>query len=192
MTLGVRLERRHVDDRHVRDVACEFGVLRTNQKLTDEQRVPGVFGEDAGLDPVFGIGAAVEILREQGLAFGMREEVRQQIFEMLFALFAVAVPPDGVFGRCVDDRMLVLRRAAGVMSGLGAKRAAGDDHRLAVANGVFVEGGFGQIPVNRGEIFEAEFIGTIRRRSAYPFPALYPSATAPFVPSLEGDNGNLR
>ena len=48
------------------------------------------------------------------------------------------------------------------MSGLGTERAAGDNGRLAITNGMLVERGFGQIPVNRGEIFEAEFIGAVR------------------------------
>ena len=86
--------------------------------------MPGEFGEDARLDAVFGIGAAVEVLREQRLALGMREEVLKQIIEMLPALLAVAVPPHRVFGRRVDDGMLVLGRAAGVMAGFGAQRAA--------------------------------------------------------------------
>ena len=75
VTLGVRLERRHVDDRHVRHVARELGALRADQKLADEQRVPGILGEDARLDAVFRIGAAVEVLGEQRLAFRVRQEV---------------------------------------------------------------------------------------------------------------------
>ncbi len=47
------------------------------------------------------------------------------------------------------------------MAGFGAKRAAGDDRRLAVADGKFVERGFGQIPVHAGEVFEAEFVGAV-------------------------------
>ena len=75
VTLGVRLERRHVDDGHVRHEARKLGAIRTDQELADEQRVPGVFGEDARLDPVLRIGAAVEVLREQRLALRMRQEV---------------------------------------------------------------------------------------------------------------------
>src|ERR1700722_3006584 len=123
--------------------------------------MPSIFGEDACLDAVFGIGTAVEILCEQGFALRMRVEVGQQIFKILNALFALAVPPDRVFGRLIDDRMLVLGRTAGVMSGFGTERAAGDNRRLAITNGMFVEWGFGQIPVNRGEIFEAEFVGAV-------------------------------
>ena len=143
------------------DEARELGALRTDQQLADEQRVPGELGEDAGLDPVLRIGAAVEVLREQRLALRMREEVLIQSLELLFALLAVAVPPDGVFGQRIDDRMLVLGRAAGVMTGLGAERAAGDDSGLAVADRVLVERRRGEVPMDAGEIFEAELVSTV-------------------------------
>ena len=65
-------------------------------------------------------------------------------------MLAVAVPPDRVLGERVDDGVLVLGRAAGVMAGLGAERAAGDDRRLAVADRVLVERRVGQVPVDRG------------------------------------------
>ena len=69
VTLGVGLERRQIDDGEFGHEAGELGALGTDQQLADEQRMPGQFGEDAGLDLVFRIGAAVEILREQFLAF---------------------------------------------------------------------------------------------------------------------------
>src|SRR6185503_20396888 len=102
-------------------------------------RVPGELGEDAHLDPVFGIGAADQILREQFLALGVGDEVGQQRVEVLLRHFAVAVPPERIFGERVDDGVLVLGRAAGVMAGLGAERAAGDDRGLVGGNGVLVE-----------------------------------------------------
>ena len=173
VTFGVRFERRHVDDGHVRYVARKLRARRADQKLANEQRMPGVFGEDPRLDAVFRVGAAVEILREQRLALGMGDEVLQQIVKVLFALLAIAVPPDGVFGRRVDDGVFVLGRAAGVMSGFGAERAAGDDGRLIVADGVLVKRGLGKIPMNAGEIFEAEFVGAVR---AIPYTSfLHPS-----------------
>ena len=161
MTFGVRFERWHVDDGHVRNIARKLRVLGADQELADEQRVPGIFGEDACLDAVFRVGAAIEVLREQRLAFGVGEKILQQVLEVLFVLLAVAVPPHGVFGRRIDHGVLVLRRTASVVSGFGAQRAAGDDGRLAVADGVLVERGFGQVPIDAGEILEAEFVGSI-------------------------------
>ena len=50
MTLGVGLERRQIDDGEFGHEARELCVLGTDQQLADEQRVPGIFREDAGLD----------------------------------------------------------------------------------------------------------------------------------------------
>ena len=44
-------------------------------RLLDEQRMPGIFGDDAGLDAVGRVGAAEQVLHEQVLAFGMGDEV---------------------------------------------------------------------------------------------------------------------
>ena len=68
MTLGVRPERRQVDNGHLGHEAGELLEIGTAQQLTDKQRVPGVLGEDAHLDAIGMIGAAVEVLREQLLA----------------------------------------------------------------------------------------------------------------------------
>ena len=63
--------------------------------------MPGEFGIDARLDAIFRIGAAVEILREQRLAFRVCKEVEIQILKMLLAELAIAVPPDRFFGQRV-------------------------------------------------------------------------------------------
>ena len=86
--------------------------------------MPGELGEDAGLDAVLRIGAAIEVLCEKGFALGMGDKIVEQIVELFFALFAVAVPPHRILGRRIDDGMFVLGRAAGVMAGFGAECAA--------------------------------------------------------------------
>ncbi len=159
VTLGIRLERRQVDDGQLRHEAGELLQLRTDQQLADEQRMPGIFGEDAHLDAIGGVGAAVEVLREQRLAFDVLDEVAEQNVEVLLRHLAIAVPPHRILRQVVDDGMLVLGRAAGVVSGEGRQRAAGDDRSFAVADGVFVERRFGEIPIHAGKAFEAEFIG---------------------------------
>ena len=45
------------------------------------------------------------------------------------------------------------------MAGLGAERAAGDDGGFAVADRVLVKRRLGEVPVNRAEILETEFVG---------------------------------
>ena len=139
VTLGVGPERRHVDDGQLRHEARELGALWTDQQLVDEQRVPSELGVDARLDPILRIGAAIEVLREQRLALRVREKIVVEQDELRLRHLPVAVPPDGVFRQRIDNRVLVLRRAAGVMAGLGAERAAGDDRRLAVADRVLIE-----------------------------------------------------
>src|ERR1700731_410000 len=47
------------------------------------------------------------------------------------------------------------------MAGLGAERAAVDERALTVGDGVLDEPGVGQIPVDAGEIFKAEFVGAV-------------------------------
>ena len=89
----------------------------------------------------------------------MRLEVREHVVEVLLALLAVAVPPHGVLGELIDLGVLVLRRAAGVMAGLGAERAARDDRRFAVADRVLIERRLDEVPVNLLEILQAELVG---------------------------------
>ncbi len=72
---GIGLERRQVDDRHLRHEAFERLALGPDQQVADEQRVPGIFGDDAGRQGVGLVGAADQVLDEEFLAFGMRQEV---------------------------------------------------------------------------------------------------------------------
>ena len=145
--------------------------LGTDQQLADEERVPGKLGEDARLDPVVRIGAAIEILREQLLAARMRDEVFIQALEIGRRDLAVAFPPDRALGEIIDDGVLVLGRAAGMDAGLRAERAAFDHGGLAGRDGMLIEGRRGQIPMNRGEVLEAEFVGAVGCCSSNPSPA---------------------
>ena len=117
---------------------------------------------DARFYPVFRIGAAIEILREQRLAARMRDHIVVEQLEIGLAELAVAVPPDGVFGQRIDDGVLVLGAAPGMHAGLGAKRAALDQRALAVPDRMLDQDRVGQIPVHAGEVFEAEFVGAVR------------------------------
>ncbi len=160
--LRIRLERREIEN-------GEFGLevrklvgLGADQQRADEQRVPGELGEDAGLDAVVRVGAAVEILSEEFFAFGVGDEVGEQIVEVLFRDFLVVVPPDFLLGEFVDHRVFVFRGAAGVVAGLRAKRAAGDDLTLVALERMLVERGRLEIPVDRLETRKTEFIGAIR------------------------------
>ena len=161
MLLRIGLEARQAEDGEFGNVAGEFGALGAAQQRADEHRVPGELGIDAGLDAVFRIGAAIEILREQFLALGVGEEILQQHVELLGRELAVLLPPHRIFGAGIDDDELVFRAAAGMHAGIGAERAAGGDLRFLGGDGEFVESRLGEIPVNGFEPLEAEFIGAM-------------------------------
>src|SRR5262249_1392279 len=133
----------------------------TDQELTNEKRVPRQLGEDARFYPVVRIGAAIEVLRVKLLAARMGDEVVIEPLEVFRGHLAVAVPPDRIFGQCVDDRMLVLRRPAGVDAGLRAERAALHDRGFPRRDSALVERGRGEIPVDRAEGLEAKSIGAV-------------------------------
>ena len=179
MALGIGLERGQVDDREFGDEISKLRSHRTDQQLTNEQRMPGQLGVDAGLYPVFRIGAAVEILSEQGLAARMRDEIVVEQLEVGLGDLAIAVPPDGVLGQRVDDGVLILGRAAGMHAGLRADRAALDQRRLPCCDGMLVERRRGQIPMHRAQPLEAEFIGTVGAVPQTRFLHESPSTTHP-------------
>src|SRR5205814_762005 len=122
------------------------------------------------------------------------DEILIQQLELRGGDLAVAVPPHRLFGQRIDDRVLILRRPAGVDAGLRADRAALHEGGLAGGERVFVESGDVQVPAHRGEIIEAEFVGAIgavartrflhedlplpsgRRRNSLPAPVSYRTA----------------
>ena len=85
VAFGIGAEARQVDDGEFGHEAGEIGRLGPDQQRADKQRMPGQFGENAGLDPETRIGAAIEILREQRLAFGVLEEIGIERVELLRA-----------------------------------------------------------------------------------------------------------
>src|SRR5262249_42713126 len=98
---------------------------------------------------------------KQLLALGMGDEVLQQHVELLGRELAVLVPPHRLFGALVADDELVLGAAAGMHSGLGGERAALHDLRLAARDRVLVERRLAQIPMDRLETLEPEFVGAV-------------------------------
>ncbi len=162
VSLGVGLERRQVEDRQIGDEIPELGGFRANQQIADEQRVPGVFREHPGLEPVAGIGAGIEILREQLLAFGMGEEIPMQLMELLRRDRTVVVPPHGPFGHRVLDDELVLRRAAGVDAGVRDERSPVGEVGLAGRDRMLVEARRRDVPMHGLQAFQAEFVGAVR------------------------------
>src|SRR4029077_8930853 len=94
VTFGIGRERREIENGEIGNEAGEIGSLGTDQQLTNEKGVPGEFGIDARLDPVFRVGPTVEILRKELFALGRLDEVGKQIVEVLLRRLVITVPPE--------------------------------------------------------------------------------------------------
>ena len=186
--LRVGLEGRQAEDGEIRHIAGKLAPLRADQQRADEQRVPRQLGEHARLDAVFRIGAAIKVLAEELLALGVLEEIVEQDVELLRRQLAVLLPPDRLLGRLVANDVLVLRRAAGVDTGLGAECAALDDVALVPANRVLIELLGRQIPMDAGQILQAELV---RAMGAIPKTRLFHARPPPTHPARRRASGRL-
>ena len=131
---------------------------RTDQKIANEERVPGIFGEDARPDAEGRVGAAAKVLGEQRLALGVGEKISEQRVEMLRRHRIVVVPPDDWIGVGVADHELVFRTAAGVNAGVGDERSVGGNVRFVALQGMLIELRRAEIPIDAGQIPEAEAV----------------------------------
>ncbi len=114
--------------------------------------MPGQFGEHAGLDTQARIGAAIQILRKQGLAFGVFEEVRVQRLELFRRDRLVARPPHVLVGVRIANGEFVLGAAAGKLAGVRAQRAIGGKHGFAGPERMLIELWRAKIPIHTLEI----------------------------------------
>ena len=176
----IGLEGRQAEDGEIRDVVRQVLALRADQQRADEQRVPGELSEHARLDAVFRIGAAIKVLREKLLAARVLEEIVQQHVKLFGRKLAVLLPPNRALRLLVAHHELVLRRATGVNAGRGAERAALDHMALVGIERVFIELFGRQIPVDRREVLQTEFFGTVR---AVPQARLFHARPPPNYPA---------
>ncbi len=181
VALRIGVERRQIDDRQIGKEVVEFAKLRPDQQIANEQRMPGEFGEDAGLDARRRLGGGVEVLHEQLAALGVFDEIAEQGLELIGRDCAIVVPPDGFFGRSVAHDELVFRAAAGVHAGFGDQRAASGDPRLAAAQRFAVELRRLQVPVNRRQVVKSEAMHAIGRVECPSLPHLDPSLAPVFA-----------
>src|ERR1700739_5718 len=91
----------------------------------------------------------------------MRDHVVVEQLEIGLAEFPVAAPPHRVFGKRVDDDVLVFGAATGMDAGLGAEGTALHERAFAISDGVLHQNGVGQIPMNAGEILKTELVGAL-------------------------------
>src|SRR6266540_1218305 len=143
--------------------------------------MPRQLGKHPGLDLVFRIGAAVEVLGIERLAARMRDEILVEELELFRRYLPVALPPHRLFSERIADGMLVLGRAAGVYAGLRADRAALDDGGFARRDRMFVELGSVEIPMDCSKLFETEFVGAVSTvpQTRLPHENLHSSARRP-------------
>jgi hypothetical protein len=87
------------------------------------------------------------------------DEIGEERVEMLDGHRAVAVPPHQRLGRAVAHHELVLCAASGMRSGVGDEGAVRRDPRFAPLQRLLVELRRAEIPVDRGEVAEAEPLG---------------------------------
>ena len=120
--------------------------LRGAQEMLDEQGMPGIFADHAGLQLVGRIGPGNEVLDEQVAVAGMDQKVILQGLEMGPGHGAVVVPPDGVFGGAIAHDELVLGAAAGVAAGGDDEAAAFRRLGFTAHDGALVKLGSAGIP----------------------------------------------
>ena len=99
--------------------------------------MPGELVIDAGLDAVSRIGTAVEVLRIQGLATGVGNEIVEQQLKFFRRQTAVFLPPNRLLGLGVGDDEFVFGAAAGMDPGFGAECAALNQRAFAIGDRVF-------------------------------------------------------
>ena len=91
----------------------------------------------------------------------MREKVVEQEIELGGRELAVLFPPHGFLGLLVANHELILGRAAGVCTGLGAERAAVHDGAFSIGYRMFVERGLREVPMDARQTFETKFLGAV-------------------------------
>src|SRR6202035_5674026 len=104
-----------------------------------EHAVPGAVGDDAHLEPIVRIRAAVHVLDEDLATLEIGGKPPAHAVEDLFGHRLVDVaPPDVGFARRLLDDVFVLWGAAGIGAGAGHEGAAGADEALLSPDGILV------------------------------------------------------
>lgn len=120
--------------------------------------MPCQFGDDADVDPVFGLRPAEQVLDEQGFLGGERGgEVGADGGELFGADRLVGLaPPDDRAGDIVVNDELVVRRPPGVAAGFDDERAVLRQQPFAAGDGELDQRGGAEVPVQCRRGREAE------------------------------------
>src|SRR5215467_645851 len=123
--------------------------------------MPGQLSKHAGLDTIFRIGTAIEVLSVELLALRVLKKIPAQQFELGRGQLAVLLPPYRFFGVLVADDELVLGAATGVDAGFGAKCPALNQISFAVRKRMLVKRRLGQIPVDSSKTRKPKPVGAM-------------------------------
>jgi hypothetical protein len=146
--LRVGLEARRVQDDRRRAEALELVRLRRDEHRPGEERVVRHAGDHAQRDPVARVraGEGVDDVEVVALAQVVADLAAQRLVVLLGERVVDVAPPDPLLGLRLDDRELVLGRAAGEGAGVDDERPAVGDAGLAAQDGVLVEHRRGRVP----------------------------------------------
>ena len=101
--------------------------------------MPGIFGDDTGIDLVIFVCAADQILYEKLLALRMFDKIGMEKRESFRRHRLVIVPPDMIFGAGVAHNEFVFRRTARVLAGTCNNRALSGQFGFSPADGFLIE-----------------------------------------------------
>ena len=120
VSIGVGMETGRLDDGVFRLEVAEIFILRLDEHVAREQRMPGVFSDDADRQAKFRVGAGIAVLDESLAALEVVSQAFMDGFELVLADWLIdRPPPDIVLAGGLLDGEFVGRRAAGIFAGLG-------------------------------------------------------------------------
>ncbi len=129
-----------VIDHERRGKPGQFGRRGSNEHVPDEERLPGVRGDEPDREPVGRVGATEEVLDEDlGQAVQVLADVLEETIELVCREAVVLVPPDLARGRRLVNHELVFRRSTGVRLGDDGQRAMIGDPAFAPAGRMLVQ-----------------------------------------------------
>ena len=133
-----------------------------NKHVAGKCTVPGKLVDDPDRQTAVGVSAGKAILNKPFFALKVIGHPGKQRIKMLGAVgYVDLAPPDLVFRVLVAYDKLVIGRATGMLSGIDGHRSGSGQKTLALADGMFGEGGLGQVPVHGFGIAKAVVVKAI-------------------------------
>src|SRR5581483_2606793 len=151
----VRFEQRDVQHGELRGEGL-IAVRRVDEEVAREEAVPGELGDDTDRQPVARIGPDVAVQREDVLAAQILPDSSEERVEARRVDLLVVGPVDVRLAARLPHEELVLRRAAGVLAGVGAELPVRAEDRLTAAQSLLVELGDALVAIDRPDTAEAE------------------------------------